>query len=319
MDSSEFLHPTRIDFYEPFSGKLKVGIPVTLKVKVACECGCDLRGCLVRLCGPQGVITTDELLSGEGSFNETKELMFSAPERVDKYEWEVVFPECETPSGVHKESRAVLAFQTVPHEISTTIWDVPSGLSTGERVPVKVGICCANSCRLSGGHVDVYDEENKKIAKGQLGEVPWSGSKSLFWAELSLVVPDTQGVYRRKVRLVVSETKCQHEEGHADLSFRVGATLKHTATVRVFQVGPEKAIPHAEVRCGFYSGITNELGVAQIALPDGTFKITIRRDGFRSDPVTIVVNKDIDVNIPATIVPKSTEKALGTIENYPWG
>ena len=62
MASSELLHLTRIDFYEPFAAELKVGMPVNLKVKVGCECGCDLRVCLVRLSGPRGVIVTDELL-----------------------------------------------------------------------------------------------------------------------------------------------------------------------------------------------------------------------------------------------------------------
>jgi len=319
MASSELLHLTRIDFYEPFAAELKVGMPVNLKVKVGCECGCDLRGCLVRLSGPRGVIVTAELLSSEGGFSETEELIITAPEQVGKYEWEVFFPECETPSGLHRESRAVLSFQTVPHEISTTIWDIPTAPSSGERVSVKVGVCCASSCRLSGGHVEIYDEGNHKISEGQLEESPWSGSKALFWAELSLVVPEAQGVYSKKVRIVVSETKFQHEEKQTDLSYRVGPAFKHVATVRVLHVGSEGPIPNVEVRCGFYKGITNESGVAKISLPGGTFEITTRKDGFKSNPFTIVVSGDLDVNIPVTRVQKSEERALGVFENYPWG
>ena len=319
MASSELLHSTSIDFYEPFDTKLKVGMPVCFKVKVACECGCDLRGCLVRLSGSEGLIVTAKLLSGEASFNETEELMLTAPEQVGKYEWEVFFPECETPSGFHKESKAVLSFETVSHEISTTIWDVPTTPCSGERVSVKVGVCCASACRLSGGYVEIYDEVNHKISEGQLEESPWSGSKALFWAELFLVVPEAEGVYSKKVRVVVSETKFQHEEKQANLSFRVGPALKHVATVRVLQVGSEGPIPNVEVRCGFYKGITNKSGVAQIPLPGGTFEITTRKDGFKSNPVTIVVSGDLEVNIPVTKVQKSEERALGVFENYPWG
>jgi hypothetical protein len=65
--------------------------------------------------------------------------------------------------------------------------------------------------------------------------------------------------------------------------------------------------------------MTDEHGVASIALPTGTFEVTIRKDGLQAQPLTVAVNGDVALEIEAVTVPTRAELDARIFDDYPWG
>jgi hypothetical protein len=96
--------------------------------------------------------------------------------------------------------------ETVAHHIGLAIWDLASPVVTGRRATFKVGVSCSCGCDLSGTGIDVQDTTQTKIATAVLGPEPWSGTRALYWTELDVPAPDTEGEHAWSVRATPPNT-----------------------------------------------------------------------------------------------------------------
>jgi hypothetical protein len=94
---------------------------------------------------------------------------------------------------------------------------------------------------------------------------------------------------------------------------------EHSVTVKVVEGKTGAGVPDVEVRFGQYTGSTDEGGVARMALPEGTFEVTIRKDGLQAEPLTVPVNGNMAVDIEAVTVPTRAELDERIFDDYPWG
>ena len=70
-------HPTSVALSRPPATEVDAGTDVTLKVKVFCPSGCDLRGSTINVTAPDGlVVATSELVEHAEHANETAEFTF---------------------------------------------------------------------------------------------------------------------------------------------------------------------------------------------------------------------------------------------------
>ena len=94
---------------------------------------------------------------------------------------------------------------------------------------------------------------------------------------------------------------------------------EHTVTVRVIKETTGEPIGDVEVRFGRYVSSTDELGVATLAVPGGTFEVSVRKDGFKAQPFTVAVDHNLAVDISAVTVPTQAEMDEKIFDEYPWG
>ena len=312
-------HQTSLYISQLFPPEVEAGTGVALKVQVSCARGCDLRGHLVHVVASDDLVTSGELTRHDDTMSETGEITLQVPEQVGEYAWSVVFPRHDTEDSIHEESVLPLRFKTIPHAISIAVWDVPSRVPIAGPLQVKVGVRCSAGCQLTGCMVEIDDETGAKVGEGRLGDTPWAGTNALYWTVIELSAPATEDMYFRTVACAVAGIELPHEGATTAFSFRTDKARDHCATVRVIEESTRTPVGDVEVRVGPYMASTNERGVAKVALPKGTFEVSIRKDGFQAQPFSVAVNEDLAVDVEAVTVPTRAEMGERIFDDYPWG
>ena len=85
---------------------------------------------------------------------------------------------------------------------------------------VKVGIKCSAMCQLTGHIVEIRNEAGTTIGEGTLGETPWPGTGSLYWAKVVFAAPAAEEVPSWTVTLTAPELALSHEATSATFTFR---------------------------------------------------------------------------------------------------
>jgi hypothetical protein len=301
--------------------EVEAGTSVTLNVGVSCPSGCDLRGLSVSVMAPDGVVMTSELVDYGEQMNETGEFALTVPKQVGEHAWSVLFPRHEIGTVVHEECALPISFQTIPHRTSMAVWDVPFPVAKNRSFKVKVGLQCSAACQLTGQVVEIRDEAGTKVGEGRLGDTLWAGTSALYWAEVDMAAPAAEGVSSSSVTFTAAELEVAHEDASASFSFRADRPPDHTVTVRVIDKQTKAPIDDVEVRLGLYMVSTDERGVVKVGLPQGTYELTIRKDGYKADPMSVEMSEDLTVQIEALTAPTRLEREeqLMKFEDYPWG
>ena len=314
-------HLTNVEINRSIPPEVEVGTEITLKVKVTCPSGCDLRGRAVHVMAADGVVMTSELAKSDEQMNETEGTALKVPNQIGDYTWSILCPRDETESVVHEKGSLPISFRTIPHKTSVAVWDVPSPVAKNSSFTVKVGIECSAMCQLTGQLIEVRDEAGTRIGEGTLGETPWTGTGALYWAEVELTAPATEGVCCRFVSFAVADLELPHEEATATFSFRTDKPPDHTVTVKVVKKKAEAPVENVEVRLGLYMASTDECGVVQVELPKGIYELSIRKDGYKAPLMSVEVSDDLMVQVEAWTVPTNaeTEERMMKFEDHPWG
>ena len=313
-------HRTTIATSQPIPLEVHAGTEVALKVKVTCPSGCDLRGAQVNVSADGAVLITNELATYDEKVNETAELMLTVPERIGEYAWGVLFPRHEREGVVHEETSLQISFRTIQHPTGMAVWGVPSPVTVNSSFSVNVGMQCSAGCRLAGRSVQVCDEAGTKIGEGILGDTPWIATSALYWAQVDLAAPATEGAHSRSVTCVATDSALSHEEASATFSFRTAKPPEHRVTVKVARKETDAPVEHVEVRLGFYVGSTDEQGVLTLEVPKGTYELTIRKEAYQAWPMTVEVSEDLTVTVEAFPAPTRAqiEEQIMKFEDYPW-
>ena len=312
-------HQMHVEMSQSVPLEVEVGADITLKVKVTCSSGCDLRGEPVKVMTPDGVVMTSELANTES--NETEEFALQAPKQIGEYAWSLVFPRHETENVIHEESSLPISFRTIPHKTSLAVWDVPSPVVMNSWFKAKVGIKCSARCQLAGQLVEVRDETGTKVGEGKLGETPWEGTDALYWGAAEITAPAMQGVSFWTVKFTGAELELAHEETSVNFSFRADKPPEHRVTIKVIGEDTRAPVGNAEVRLGFYITLTDEGGLANFELPKGTHDLKIWKDGYEGPPMTVEVNGDVTIQVEAlkTLTEAETEEKVRQFEASSWG
>ena len=313
------VHRIALSLPQPIPPEVAAGARLTLAIHAACPHGCDLGGLPVHVTASGTLLAAGDLAAGDGDAGAAVELQVLAPLQVGEHAWSVGFPRHEPGCAAHEADSLTLRFRTIPHAGSLAVWDVQSPTPAGSPVHVKIGVRCAAGCALTGRRVEVRDEAGARVGGGTLGAAPWTGTTGLYWTSVELQAPAAEGVHSRTAVLVGPDAGPPHEAAPAAFTFRAGQIPAHRATVRVLDERTRAPIGAVEVRVGRYLASTDEHGVAQVALPPGTFEVGIRKSGFRAEPVRVTVDGDVALEIEAATCPTQAELNERFFEEYPWG
>jgi len=295
------VHETTTSVVEAPLAEVDGSADMALKVRVSCSSACDLWGRMVR------IVAHDDALAGEtalvffdGTANETDEFVVSAPFEPGEYTWAAVFPAQEKAGVLHEESSTSFSFTVEPHATSVEVWDVPSPIAFGDEFKIKVGVRCSGECSLAGEKIEIYDHEGTEVATGMLGEEPRSGTAALYWAEVELKAPGTEGRHRWTARFLKPDSESPHEETSSTFTFVSASQPECAVTIEVVDKDAETPNMNAHVRLrplvyrgSTYMAHTDERGVATLRVPRGKYQLYVWGDEYEK----VVPSVKVDGNL----------------------
>ena len=315
-------HQTQLRTTRSVPSVVDAGTEITMKARVSCPSGCELRGVpLVVLDGDRRV-TRSELATHDGKANETKDFALTFPSQIGEYGWSVLFPRHDADGLIHEEASAPIAFRTRPHPTSVAVWDVPSPVVMNRAFDVKVGTTCSVLCPLSGLVVEVRDQNGLRVSEGTLGEAPWPETRSLYWTTITVNAPVAEDVFVWRVACVAGGLSLPHAAATATFTFRTARPPESRVTIRIAEEGTGRPVGGVEARLGGYMAFTDQVGMATIDVPKDTYDLTIRKDGYTAEPAAVTVDRDdLTVRVEASRAPTRAEmdERLMEYRDYPWG
>ncbi len=298
-------HETSISMVKAALAELGAGTDMTLKVRLSCPRACDLRGKIVKIIAQDAAVLKEiELVSYDEAANETDEFVVKAPVKPGEYTWTAVFPAQEKEGILHGESSAPFSFSVKPHITSMAVWDVPSPIAFNARFKLKVGVKCSAECKLTGKEIEILNHQGEKVATGMLGEFPWPASGALYWAEVELEAPATEGYHNWTVQFPNPDLELPHGEASYPLVFGVVRPPEHLVTVEVIDKDEKTPIMNAQVMLHPYRGFTDKHGMVKIGVTKGEYILCIpKHDKYKTFQKTVHVDSEVAFKAELAVAP----------------
>ncbi len=306
MSTPAKVHETHITITQIGIAELDAGADIRLRISLSCEDFCDLRGKVINLIAPDASEKELALTGFNGAENVADDLVVQVPNEPGSYTWTAVFPEQGSGNILHGKSSASLSFEFKPHGISMAVWDVPSPLVVGSAFTIKVGAKCSADCKLAGKKIEICNQDGVSVATGTLGDVPWSPTGALYWADVGLVAPTTEGFYQWTAKFPQPDLEPRHKEATYTLVF---ATVKPPECVVTAEVVDSDKAPIANARVILhpYWGDTDEHGVAKVGVTKGHHDLYISASGKQTYQTVVEVASDMAVKAELVDVPTDPE------------
>jgi uncharacterized membrane protein len=84
---------------------------------------------------------------------------------------------------------------------------------------------------------------------------------------------------------------------------------EHRLTIEVVEKDTKAPIEDAQVRLGAYGAATDPSGRAEIALPNGSYELTVWKVGYEAPGRTVDIHDDVGVQVEVVIVPPENPDA----------
>jgi hypothetical protein len=305
LSAQPITHSTTIELCEPVPAELPVGSALVLQIGVSCSAGCDLAGLPLMVTGPGGEVTTIEPRSETA----LRAITLETPPRVGEHSWSIRLPAHESAGVRHAECTLAVSVQTKPNTTSLAVWAIPSPVVMGERFSVKVGAKSAAGCELGGRRIQISDQSGRLLGQGHLQAIPWPGTSALYWTEVEVPAPDREGMFWCTVNFAATDIETPHEGSSSKFSVAIVRPPEHRLTIEVLEKDTKAPIEDAQVRLGAYGAATDPSGRAEVALPDGSYELTVWKVGYDTPGLTVDVHDDVSVRVEAVIVPPANPDA----------
>jgi len=170
---------------------------------------------------------------------------------------------------------AAFTVTVAPHPISVSVWDVPSAIEQGTSFPMMVGLKCPCGCDAKGWSFRLLDDQEQEITTGTVGDEPWPGTTSLYYARLDLGAPDAEGAREWAVIAVPPEGDTPHAQRRLPVRLNVSRSPEVTLRIEAVDAVTNAPVPRAKVVAHPYRCRTNEDGVAELRLPRGFYTVFV--------------------------------------------
>ena len=175
---------------------------------------------------------------------------------------------------------------------------------------IKVGAKSSAGCDLAGMPIAVCDAAGTVLASGVLGNTPWPGTGALYWTELMLTAPAEAGMFAWSVTFAAPNLALAHHGSSFRFSIAVVDPPEHRLTVKVVEQDTATPVENAQVRLGPYHAATGISGVAELALPKGSYDLKVWKSGYEAPTTAIAVDADLTVDIAIMPVPEENPDDL---------
>lgn len=295
-------HATTIALSEPAPPEVAIGAEVVVRLKVSCSQGCDLRGLPIRIAPPDGDAATYELARFEAGINETMEVALKAPEQVGEHIWNVTFPLHERNDIAHQECALPIAIKTRPHGSSMAVWDIPLAVVTGETFEIKLGAKSTAAHELAGSAVEVCDQTGAIAGCGKLNPAPLEGSSALYWTEIELRAPSSEGLSTWVARFAATDAKSAHDGAACEFIVTTVRRPEHTLSVTVVEKDTATPVEDAIVRLGGFRASTDAAGLARVRMPKGRHELVVWKVGYEAPALAVDITGDAAIQVEVVVV-----------------
>jgi hypothetical protein len=303
-------HSTNVELSEPAPSEVAVGSAFAVKVSVSCPARCDLRAMPFEVTDPDGASTAMAAdADHEQSDDESRDIALQAPLRVGEHTWRVRFPAHEGEGVRHEECSLPISISVRPHGTSLAVWSVPSPVVMGERFTVNVGAKSSAACALKGTAIVISDQAGAVLARGRLGDSPWPGTSALYWTEVELSAPAHEGMFWCAANFAATELETPHQGASSKFSVAVVKPPEHRLTVKVLEKETMAPVEDAQIRLGAYRAATDPAGMAEVAMPKGTYDLTVWKVGYEAPGTIVDIDEDVTVQVEVAIVPPENPDA----------
>jgi hypothetical protein len=306
IDENDMTRTSSVCTVEVSPGEVDAGADITLKGEVSCSPARDLRGKTLLIKDQDGAQAANvELTEFDGETNQTSEFVVAAPTKPGAYTWLAAYGADPTPDASYEDTLASFSFTVKPHSTRVVVWDTPSAIECGKKFNIKFGVKCSSGCRSDGWGLEVRDHDGKKLASAAFSDDAWPDTAALYYAEVDLTAPDTEGLYRWEAKAPTASLDIPHAEGIASFNVRVVPTPECVLTVEAIDMESQTPIQGAKVVVHPYRAFTDERGVAEVKVPTGEYRLFVsgknyfpfRSDGEVKTDVTIRAELDLDLGL----------------------
>jgi hypothetical protein len=301
-------HGQRTCSVEVSPSEVDAGAELTVKGRVSCPNGCDLRGQGVSIRNQNDTeLATVELTEVDGETYATGAFILRAPLKMGDYIYRAVLAAQEKDGVLHEETSTKFSFAAKAHAASVTVWGLPSAIAAGERFRLKVGIKCSAECKLTGRQLSIFDDAGAQVGAGSLLDDIWPGTSALYFAEVEAQAPLTTGDYKWHVKTPGSESGAPHAAGSFTFAVKVVSPPDHEVTVEAFDSEKQTPIKGAHVLLHPYRALTDERGVAKVKVAKGRYKLFISSFQYIAYQSIIDVAGDVTTRAELTLEPEGEE------------
>jgi hypothetical protein len=130
---------------------------------------------------------------------------------------------------------------------------------------MKVGIKFADDDESANGDFGVYDHEGALVATGSVSDDVWPGTTGLYFSEVELSAPRTEGLYTWSVR------------GSSSTTFGIRVVAEPECLVRIEAVDEANQAPLGGARVVMhpYRAVTDDRGVAELRVAKGSYTLFV--------------------------------------------
>jgi hypothetical protein len=265
---------------------------------------CDLRGGRIEIVAGEDVIAAAGLTAWDGDVNETAAFFVRAPSTVGPFTWIIRFPPQEIGGIAYGECVLLVESETRPHRTSLAVWTVPSPVPVSGRFTVTVGARSSGACALGGARIEIRNDSDAVAGEGVLRETPLPGTDALYWTEIALAGPASEGPQSWSVAFAATDVALPHLASSASFGFTAVRRPEHRVTVTVAESDDEAPVENAQVALGSYRAATGKTGTAHVDVPAGTYDLAIWKPGFEPASGTVTVAADANVRLDLTRLPE---------------
>jgi methionine-rich copper-binding protein CopC len=298
-------HATVIVAEEP--AEVAVGAEFVMTVRVSCPEGCDLSSLPIEVLTPDNVTATFKPVLDDAAAGATHRVALTAPLEAGQHVWHVSCPAHESGGRHHGATQLGVPVRIRPHETSLAVWSIPSPVVTDRPFAIKVGAKSSAGCDLTGMPIAVCNAAGRVLASGVLGDTPWPGTRALYWTELILTAPAEAGMFAWSVTFAAPNLALAHHGSSSRFSIAIADPPEHRLTVKVVEQDTAMPVENAQVRLGPYRAATAGSGIAELALPEGSYDLNVWKSGYEAP--TTAITLDADLAIDVTIKPMPEENA----------
>jgi hypothetical protein len=295
------------------SSIVDAGAEIAIVGKVSCDLPCDLRGEMFLVKDQDGALVASIELTeyvDEDETNQTAEFAARAPVTAGEYTWSALFSGYEDEDISIAESSAPFSFTVRSHVTTVLVWDVPPTVVMGEKFKIKVGVKCSSQCPMGHRELSIHDHEGVEAATGVASEDIWPKSAALYFTELEIVAPDTEGLLKWEARtpeadikVAGSDAKLPHGGGLAAFDIRCVSPPEFKVTVEAYDREKQTPLSGAIVVMHPYRSVTNEHGVAEVRVAKGQYRLFVSSPKYLNFGTPVEVAGDLSTRAELSVAP----------------
>lgn len=285
------------------------GAGMILHAEVSCTPPCDLRGHNLVIKDQAG---TDagiiELSEFDGEANSAGSLKIMAPLQPREYIWSALCPAYSTQDIFYAETSADISFTVKPHAIRVLAWDIPTAVVGGEKFNMKIGIKCSGDCQLANEEFgvedfEIYDHNGAEVATGRISGELWPGTAGLYFTEVELNAPASEGLYNWSVKCSGTVGEIPHAEGTASFGLRVVGPPEYLVSVEAIDKDRQTPMRGVRVVMHPYMGVSDENGIAKIRVAKGAYQLFVAQTSYLTLGLPVEVTEDMSVRAELDLEP----------------